>query len=394
MNFILIVLTLIAHFGLRLTFYNRLNSFGWPRKRIKLVEKTAFVETWMTPLIIGTIWYEPLREIVLGNGSWDELPAGLRVYSVFCLVLGGVFFVLWLTWRPIFRVQHADASRTTRTVAAGPRDVERFTRTKKSRWSAGLPGNQMLDLAIENIEIRLPRLPASLEGYRIAHLSDIHLTGHLHPAFMTDVIGHALDWKPEMFVLTGDIVDVQECVGWLNEIFSPARAPDGSIFILGNHDTRVSNPTEVRREMSDAGWTDVGGRCLTHSLRQTDVLVVGNESPWFGRPSTDEITSSQKTLPDGAMKICLSHSPDQFDWGRHHDIDLMMCGHTHGGQGRLPLVGPILSPSWHGSRWASGDFYRPPTTMHVSRGLGGVHLMRINCRPELSLLTLRRQSST
>jgi hypothetical protein len=67
----------------------------------------------------------------------------------------------------------------------------------------------------------------------------------------------------------------------------------------------------------------------------------------------------------------------------------MLAGHTHGGQGRLPLVGPLLSPSLHGSRYASGDFFRPPTTMHVTRGLSGIHLMRINCRPELSLLTLR-----
>ena len=67
----------------------------------------------------------------------------------------------------------------------------------------------------------------------------------------------------------------------------------------------------------------------------------------------------------------------------------MLAGHTHGGQGRLPLAGPVLSPSFHGSRYASGDFYKAPTTMHVTRGIGGVHLMRINCRPELSLLTLR-----
>lgn len=67
----------------------------------------------------------------------------------------------------------------------------------------------------------------------------------------------------------------------------------------------------------------------------------------------------------------------------------MLAGHTHGGQGRLPLAGPLLGPSFHGSRYASGDFYKDPTTMHVTRGISGVHLLRINCRPELSLLTLR-----
>jgi predicted MPP superfamily phosphohydrolase len=89
------------------------------------------------------------------------------------------------------------------------------------------------------------------------------------------------------------------------------------------------------------------------------------------------------------FRLLLSHSPDQLAWARRHDVTLMLAGHTHGGQGRLPLAGPVLSPSYHGSRYASGDFYKAPTTMHVTRGLGGVHLMRINCRPELSLITLR-----
>ncbi|EMI58516.1 phosphoesterase ykuE [Rhodopirellula sallentina SM41] len=392
MSCILVILTLIAHFGLRLTFYNRVNSLGWPRKRIKLVEKIAFVETWMTPLVIFAVFFPAVSEFAFTNGSWRELPAGLVIYSVLCLFLGGVFFALWLLWRPIFGVQHADVSRTSRCIAADANATQRYAQTRKCQWSSRVPCNQMFDLAIENVEVRLPGLPESLEGYRIAHLSDIHLTGHFTPNFMTDVIGHALDWQPELFALTGDIVDVQQCIGWLKQIFAPARASDGSLFILGNHDTRVSEPDEVRREMIEAGWTDVGGSALKHSLRQTDVLMVGNEAPWFGRPSDSDMTAIASDLPTDTLKICLSHSPDQYDWARRHEIDFMMCGHTHGGQGRLPLAGPILSPSWHGSRWASGDFYRAPTTMHVSRGLGGVHLLRINCRPELSLITLRRSN--
>ncbi|MCM2373205.1 metallophosphoesterase [Aporhodopirellula aestuarii] len=391
MNFVLLVLALVSHFGLRLAFYNRLNSFGWPRRRIKRIEKVAFVETWVTPFVIAWFWYEPLREIILAGGAWNMLPVALRVYGLSCLIAGGILFGLWIVWRPIFRVQHADVSRTTRTIIAGKQDVEQFARTSKCRAAAMIPGNQMLDLAVEHIDILLANLPRSLDGYRIAHLSDIHLTGHLHQTYLSRVIESASEWRPELFALTGDIVDVQECVGWLAELFGPASAPDGSVFILGNHDTRVSDPSQVRDEMEQAGWTNIGGRCQPYSLRQTDVVMMGNETPWFGRPSAEEIGQVRESLADDAFKICLSHSPDQYDWARRHGVDFLMCGHTHGGQGRLPLAGPILSPSWHGSRWASGDFYRAPTTMHVSRGLGGVHLLRINCRPELSLITLRRK---
>ncbi len=92
---------------------------------------------------------------------------------------------------------------------------------------------------------------------------------------------------------------------------------------------------------------------------------------------------------NAAFRVLLSHSPDQIEWARKHHVGLMLAGHTHGGQGQLPLAGPILSPSWYGSRFASGDFYLAPTTMHVSRGLGGVHLFSVHCPPELSLITLR-----
>ena len=133
--------------------------------------------------------------------------------------------------------------------------------------------------------------------------------------------------------------------------------------------------------MDRAGWIDLGSQARRCELGGVPCQVIGNEYPWFERPTIESC--------DAEFRLLLSHSPDQFTWARRHGIELMLAGHTHGGQGRLPLAGPVLSPSLHGSRYASGDFYRAPTTMHVTRGIGGVHLLRINCRPELSVLTLR-----
>lgn len=390
MKLVWVGLALAAHFGLRLSVYNRLNSLGWRRRTIKLIEKLVFFETWLTPLVIGLVWLRSFRSLIAGGEFvWEELPWAVRGYGLLCLILGSILFALWLIWRPIFGVQRARVRRSSRVEKASADDIARFSRTRKCRWAARIPGNQFLDIAIESIDVPLPKLPRELDGYRIAQLSDIHLTGHLQPASMARVIDCALEFSPEMFVLTGDIVDVQECVSWLPEMFAPAAARDGSYFILGNHDTRVSDPSDVRRQMTAAGWTDAGGRCFKASLRDAEVVLSGNEWPWFGRPSDEQMAAVEGHSSDVAFRMGLSHSPDQFDWARRHKVDLLLCGHTHGGQGQLPLAGPILSPSWHGTRWASGDFYRSPTTMHVSRGLGGVHLLRINCRPELSLLTLR-----
>ena len=95
--------------------------------------------------------------------------------------------------------------------------------------------------------------------------------------------------------------------------------------------------------------------------------------------------------PDGrrAVRILLSHSPDQIQWARARDFDLMLAGHTHGGQIQLPVIGPLIGQSRYGVRYCCGVFHVPPTLLHVSRGLSGVQNLRINCRPELTKLVLK-----
>jgi predicted MPP superfamily phosphohydrolase len=93
---------------------------------------------------------------------------------------------------------------------------------------------------------------------------------------------------------------------------------------------------------------------------------------------------------DLQLKILLSHSPDQVRWARKHGFDLMLCGHTHGGQIRYPIIGPTVCPSWYGVRYASGLFLERALAIHVSRGVSGLFPIRWNCLPEVALLVLRR----
>ncbi|TWT93564.1 metallophosphoesterase [Neorhodopirellula pilleata] len=387
----IIIAAFLSHFGLRLAIYNRVNALGWRRRTIKRIVKATFAETWVTAASVAWIEFDSLSRIVHGEASFGVLPWSLLLYGIVCLAVGSVLGTLWLLWRPLWGLQQVHVDRKVQVIRGDARRVHAFARTRQCRLAAHIPGNQIFDLAVERIELPIASLPNSLDGYRIAHLSDVHFTGHFHPDYIADVLDHANAFEPDMMALTGDIADVPECIDWLPDLFSDSSSKDGCHFILGNHDTRISDPDDVRRAMQKAGWNDLGGRCESRRLRGTRVLLIGNETPWFDRPSDEELAAGKDDDEEtDVFRLCLSHSPDQFDWGRRHRIDLMLCGHTHGGQGRLPLAGPILSPSWHGSRWASGDFYRAPTTMHVSRGLGGVHLLRWNCRPELSLITLRK----
>jgi predicted MPP superfamily phosphohydrolase len=94
------------------------------------------------------------------------------------------------------------------------------------------------------------------------------------------------------------------------------------------------------------------------------------------------------------FRLALAHSPDAFDWAQREGVHLLLAGHTHGGQVRLPGIGPIVAPSWYGSKFASGVFYRKPTLMHVSRGLAGVHPLRFRCAPEIAILELHSSHSS
>ncbi len=118
--------------------------------------------------------------------------------------------------------------------------------------------------------------------------------------------------------------------------------------------------------------------------------LFGNEKPWFDHRerniSESELLSQQPS--DGLLRIAICHNPDQWKWAIQRGCVLTLCGHTHGGQVRFPVIGPVISPSWHGSRYASGIFEREGHMMHVSRGLSGTQPLRINCRPEASLLIL------
>ncbi len=114
------------------------------------------------------------------------------------------------------------------------------------------------------------------------------------------------------------------------------------------------------------------------------MTVIGHEGPWFAAP---DLTG----CPPEGFRLCLSHTPDNLPWAKERHIDLVLAGHVHGGQIRLPVVGSIFVPSKFSRRYDGGTFHEGPTVMHVSRGLAGEVPLRINCRPEVTLVVLRKE---
>lgn len=378
-----VLVFMIAHLGLWVAAYNRVNAFDLRRSVTKPLMKCLLLLALVAPLYLAFVDVKSIDLISCMLNTEQVVSKPFVVYVVFIysslLWLG----LPWVYARPLMKNGWLRAPIQTEIVNVAEEIETQLPLTGKCKWFSRVPFNQIFELAIEKIELPVNGLPERLDGYRIAHLSDVHLTGDVSPEFTRYALGIAEQWGPEMLALTGDLIDSEDCVDWLEGIFSQVKVNDGAYFILGNHDARMPTVSPIRSAMEQAGWKDLGGKVITAELRQQNVTLIGSEAPWLETPRS--LNSEDQTF-----RILLSHSPDQIRWAQKNHIQLMLAGHTHGGQGRLPLLGPVLSPSVYGSRFASGQFYRCPTTLHVTRGLSGTRLLRLNCRPELSLLTLRQ----
>lgn len=254
------------------------------------------------------------------------------------------------------------------------------------RRIASLPGNEQFTVDVSTKTYELSSLPPCWNGLSIVHLSDIHFTGAVARPYFEVVCDQASKLRPDLFIFSGDLLDHQPLQDWIPDTLGRLQAPLGQFFVLGNHDWYL-DAAATRRLMSQAGWTDLS-RDTAKLASPTDprsagVVICGDETPWMG--SHPDLSG----IPEDSFRILVSHTPDNITWARRNQIHLMLSGHTHGGQIRLPILGPVYSPSNFGCRYSSGVFWLNPTLMYVSRGISGREPVRYNCRPEVTKLVLK-----
>ncbi len=279
----------------------------------------------------------------------------------------------------IIDFRQKDPDNSWQTSLVGPRPMRRV---------ALLPGNEQFMVEVSTKTYTLPRLPKEWDGLSIVQLADTHFRGAVTRKYFEQVCEQAQALKPDLFIFTGDLLDDQSLLDWLPETFGRLKAPLGQYFILGNHDWHL-DPAAIREEFERNGWIDLAERSIPIASPDAGsaIFLAGDESPWMG---------THPTLPPESnplFRILVSHTPDNITWAREQGIDLMFAGHTHGGQIRLPIIGPVYSPSRFGCRFASGVFWLEPTLMYVSRGLSGREPIRYQCVPELIKLVLRTQDT-
>jgi predicted MPP superfamily phosphohydrolase len=303
------------------------------------------------------------------------------LYAYLCWLVVPLFVVL-TAWRLVRPKPAALESNHTRTVDVARELGYKPAGSGRRGLVARLPGNEVFRVDLTEKTLRLKRLPAAWDGLSVLHLSDIHFTGTPEREFFRHVMDLCAAWEPDLVAFTGDTVDTDAHYRWIVPLLGRLKSRHGAFAILGNHDLWFE-PPRLRRRLGRAGMRVLGNGWVQMEVRGEPLVAIGHEGPWFGPPP------DLSACPAGPFRLCLSHTPDNIRWARRHGIDLMLAGHVHGGQVRLPLIGSVVVPSRYSRRYDCGTFDEPPTVLHVSRGLSGDHPLRYNCRPEVTKLILR-----
>jgi len=350
---------------------------------------------------------EDLRPVPRANAVVDTPPANAVaqrnpmfrragwpiLYYAYCWGVGGVFIVWWIVWRL--------TARPPRNYTPGPCQVIDTTQTLGRRPARNLfakivtrlPLNEVFQVSVDEKTFALPQLPPDFSPLVIAHISDWHLKGRIDRDYFEEVVRLTNETRPDLICVTGDLFDKPEFLDWIPTTFARLQARLGVAFILGNHDIRHPATERSCELLREAGLHDVGRAPWEINDGGRLIYLAGNELPWLPLSpqlwaDLDRDAQDMKKRP-ADLRILLSHSPDQIKWAARHQFDLMLAGHTHGGQIRLPLIGAVYAPSWYGVKYASGVFASGRTLVHVTRGIGGEFPFRWNCRPEVARLSIR-----
>lgn len=248
------------------------------------------------------------------------------------------------------------------------------------------------------VEIQIRDLPHSLDGYRIAHLTDVHFSFAAGIEFIRRVVDITNTLDADMVALTGDFiakraVNLHRCLSLLGDI----KAPDGLWATRGNHDHKASlEDMRLACREADINFLEnshvvlrpARARGEGSSSYKESIVVAGVGDLWMG-PCSPGL--ALQGAPTDRPTVLLSHNPQAVELlSPSHRVDIALSGHTHGGQFRP--WGRTLSVLSDGStRFASGLIETTHTRVYVSRGVGNSAFhIRWNCRPEIALITLVR----
>jgi predicted MPP superfamily phosphohydrolase len=235
--------------------------------------------------------------------------------------------------------------------------------------------------------IAVPGLPEAFRGTTIVHISDAHLSALVPGWFLKRLFGKVAAIEKDLIVTTGDNVlgrEVPERVAAAWELLGTLEAPQGVYSVLGNCDHRGDDALS-KRLLAESGQ-DVRGRAVAIEKNGQRLWIAGAGDFLEDHIPLDEVL---KDVPQDDFRIVLAHNPDTADTEFSSRVDLLLAGHTHGGQLELPLIGIPMLPVKNKNYSYGLKTSRKGFPVFISKGIGwGVFPGRLNCLPEIPILEL------
>lgn len=250
-------------------------------------------------------------------------------------------------------------------------------------------GNEANQVSLERRQIPIQNLPAGLEGFKIAQLSDIHLGPLTKIELVKEAVRLTNSLNPDVVVLTGDYIWREaSSVFDLTPVLAQLNARHGIFSILGNHDVRSSKRKIVRTAFQESRLPLLENQGVTLAVGQDRLYLAGLDDGLAGHPHLKETMAN---WPNGVPAILLLHEPDLADhYANDRRFVLQLSGHSHGGQIRTPNNKALILP-YLGAKYDMGLFNVNGMWLYTNRGLGVTNEpFRFNCPPEVTELTLVR----
>lgn len=282
-----------------------------------------------------------------------------------------------------------------------PGMTQRWSRWVGRNWARMSYGRHVEPawLEITQHPIAIADLPAPYEGFRVVHLSDLHGGKSVPLAFLREAVELANHQHPDLVAITGDFIHKgYRYIDRVAEVVSKLSARHGVFAVLGNHDFSVRNALGFRRyRQLHQAMADALEKHGVHVLRNRShrlvvagapLHLVGVDDLWSGSCDLDAAFAG---VPPHGPRLLLAHNPRTVERLRNHRCDVILSGHTHGGQVNWPGLGPVFVPlSRGGRRFVSGLYRHSSSHVFVNRGIGHGIRFRFGVRPEVAVLQLLR----
>lgn len=255
-------------------------------------------------------------------------------------------------------------------------------------------------LVKDHVVVTLPDLPSDLVGLRIVHIGDTHCRpGRFWQPLYERMVEAVNSADADLILVSGDLAAGAEHIGIAAHWLGKLRAKCGVIAVLGNHDLNITmerwllgldegfDVAELQRALAHEGVEVLHNQARMVDVRGRRVVILGVGDASSG---LDDIEATAASATDADLVIMLTHSPDILDRPGVEVADIVLCGHTHGGQMMLPGIGPVWAPVWRGRNRGEGLLAAGEVAVHVTRGVGTTWPVRLWCPPQVAILELRR----